>query len=428
MLIRISPLLFIIFYIALGVGVSVFGPVEYKGYEYGLVIAYVASFLVLFSIGFGVGLSIPIEESTAVGDDRLIRRIFHVSLAVTALILLVELVRRASGEGLAIDISDVGNAYFQAYAGYERNTGDYSLSFILSTLVAAPAFIATVWGLFYFWRLSLLDKLLVVLLILATLVLYTVGQGKQKQFGDYAIFFVGILAIKIGARGRLRFRDVAIGSSIFVFAVLALSFLLGKRYDAIDVNYSTINARIHPLQSIRLDSSIFDIFGQKLGFSLAMLSQYLSSGYYGLSLGLQQDFTWTWFLGESYSVAVIFNRWFGFPFMFEQTYPVQIGYTTGWGASKWVSIFPWLASDWTYPGALVVLAIFAAIYARVWRESIEYRNPFAILIFCLLNIGVVYIPANNQLVHTPGAIITGIVAFGLYFAFGPRFNAAPRAG
>ena len=179
--------------------------------------------------------------------------------------------------------------------------------------------------------------------------------------------------------------------------------------------------------AIRLDSCIFDVFGQKLGFSLAMLSQYLSAGYYGLSLALQQDFTWTWFLGQSYSLAVIFNRWFGFPFMYDLTYPVQVGLATGWGASKWVSIFPWLASDWTYPGALVVLAFFAALYARVWRESIEYRNPFAILVFCLLNIGILYIPANNQLVHTPGGIMTGIVVFGLYFAFGPRFNAAPQA-
>ena len=158
MLIRISPLLFMIFYISLGVFVSVYGPVEYKGYRYELVVSYLLSFLILFSIGFAIGLAVPIEQGTPLGDadDLLIRRIFHVSLAISALILLFEVGRRISGQGgLAIDFSNVGNAYFEAYAGYERNTGQYSLSFILSTLAAAPAFIATVWGLFYFWRLSL---------------------------------------------------------------------------------------------------------------------------------------------------------------------------------------------------------------------------------------------------------------------------------
>src|SRR5215213_1364206 len=101
MTIRITPLLFIIFYVVIGVAVSVYGPVEYKGYQYGLVIAYVASFLVLFSIGFAAGLSIPIDEHAPLGelDDLLVRRIFHVSLAAATAMLLFDVVRRASGQG-----------------------------------------------------------------------------------------------------------------------------------------------------------------------------------------------------------------------------------------------------------------------------------------------------------------------------------------
>ena len=113
--------------------------------------------------------------------------------------------------------------------------------------------------------------------------------------------------------------------------------------------------------------------------------------------------------------------------MFDMTYPARIGQETGWGISKWHTLFSWLASDMTYPGALIFLAFVGYLYAKAWKESISTRNPFSILLFCLLNIGLVYIPANNQLVHSPGGLALLVAILVLYFVFAPRYNVAQQA-
>lgn len=50
--------------------------------------------------------------------------------------------------------------------------------------------------------------------------------------------------------------------------------------------------------------------------------------------------------------------------------------------------------------------------------------------FALLTLGMFFIPANNQLLHSPGALFTLVVTMVLYLAFAWRFNgaAAPQFG
>jgi hypothetical protein len=430
MMVRLIPALVLTAYVLTGLLVSIYGPVIYKDYSYRLVIAYLLSFLILFWIGYGFGLSVPLagNRRPTLRNAVLTGRIFRICIITSALLVIGQFAIYFNQTGLSFDISNVGKAYLRTYAGYERNTGSYSLSFIIASVGAAPMFIATIWGLFYFRQISPLDRLLLALLIVSTLLIFTIGQGKQKQLGDFAIYAASLLAIGVGAYGRLRRRDIVAAVTVALVVGLGLSYIVGKRYEAINITSDNVNQHIHPLMRIRTDSILFSWFGEKLGFSLSILSQYLSSGYYGLSLGLKQDFYWTWFLGGSYSLSVIFDRWLGFPFMYELTYPSRVGQVTGWSESKWHSLFSWLASDMTYPGALIFLGFVGFFYARVWQESITYKNPFSILLFCLLNVGLVYIPANNQLAHSPGGLATVAVVLVLYFVYARRFNVARAAG
>ena len=149
-----------------------------------------------------------------------------------------------------------------------------------------------------------------------------------------------------------------------------------------------------------------------------MLSQYLSGGYYGLSIGLQAGFlpgpgSWA----SSYSMSVIVNRWLGFPFMYDMTYPVADRADDGWGEFKWHHALLVARLRLTYPGALIFWQWSRSLYARVWRSASTYRNPFSILLFCLLNIGLVYIPGQQPARSLAWRRLASLlVAFGLYFA------------
>lgn len=428
MILRLLPLLVLIAYVLLGLGISIFGPVEYKDYNYQAVTAYILAFLVLFSIGYGFGLAAPSSTAfmSSQANSRLVSSIFGKSLFLAFLLLVIDFLSKVSSGALNFDLNSLGQTYIQNYSGYERNSGSYSFDFVLATIDAVPFFVATVWGLLYFRNLTFSYKVLVIVLIGGTLLMTTIGQGKQKQLGDFAIYVASILAVGFGLRGRIRKRDIVVFLVIVAITITAFGYVSGQRYAAINLDLSNIGNSLHPLMKIRYDSEVFAIFGPKVGFAIFLLSQYLSNGYYGLSLGLNLDFSWTWFLGSSYSLSVVFNRFLGFPFMYDLTYPARIGDETGWGISKWHTIFSWLASDMTYPGALIFLAVVGFLYARVWKEAIAYRNPFSILVFSLLNVGLVYIPANNQLVHSPGGLLVLATTLSLYFVFGPRYNLSRR--
>lgn len=420
------PLWALVSYIVLGVAISIYGPLEYLDYDQPLIVAYISGFLLLFIFGYvgGGASNLPVsfhfDESAR---RKIVHNIFVVSCVLSTLVMSYELLNAALGKGLSLNILNSGSAYFDAYAGYVRNTGSYSLNFLIISIASVPLFITTIWGIYYFKEIATRYRLMVVYVIVLTIVIYTIGGGKQKQFGDLIIYFMAIWGMKMGADNRLRLGFIM---KLFGFAlagVAVLLLLLAVRYETIGIDANTLNKNIHEMIYFKDDNIALQVLGDNVGFAVSMLSAYFGQGYYGLSLAMEQEFTWTAFAGSSYSVSVIANQLFGLPFMVEQSYPYLVGENTGWAETKWHSVFAWLASDLTFPGTLVFFGFVAFIYARAWKEAVVMRNPFAVLLFALLSIGMVYIPANNQLMHTPGGLFLLIVVSLLYFVFHKSFNA-----
>jgi len=157
---------------------------------------------------------------------------------------------------------------------------------------------------------------------------------------------------------------------------------------------------------------MFKVLGKELGFGIAnIVSLYMSGGYYGLSLCLSLPFVWTYGLGSSYTLNMIFVRIFGSENQLINTYPARMEARYGWPAlTRWNTIFPWLASDFSFWGAILLFLPFSAIYSLSWKEAVDYQNPISIVLFSILTVGVVYIPANNQLFHSVESFVqSGII-------------------
>jgi hypothetical protein len=83
--------------------------------------------------------------------------------------------------------------------------------------------------------------------------------------------------------------------------------------------------------------------------------------------------------------------------------------TTGWPAlSRWHTIFPWLASDFTFTGALFIIFLLAFFYGRCWKDIVTNKNPISMIMFAWLTEGLIFVPANNQLVHGIDTVITSV--------------------
>jgi len=415
-------------YLLLGVSVTVFGPLKYFGLKPALVYFYVFAVVAMFSLGFQLGVRgrPPMRPIWRRGlNQSILRNAFRISLTLATILMTFLVLEMIVTGGLTLNFAKSAEAYLNSYTDYTRNSGNYSMRFLITSFGALPMFIAQVHGIFYFRSLNRKTKIAIIYLFVSSILVFTLGGGTQKQFGDIIIYFVAVSVARQASLGRLRASTLFKIGLLMLAGVYLLLVLLAHRYQAIGVNLDVLNSRIHPLISYHERSWLEEALGAQLAFPLIMFSGYLSQGYYGLSLAFEQQFTWTAFAGSSYSISVILNQFFGAPFLVEQSYPYLVGATTGWDQDKWHTVFAWLASDLTFPGVVVFMGFVGFLYGRAWIEVLRFGNPFSLLVFAMLSIGFAYAPANNQLMHSPGSLAMTFGALILYLLFHANFNAAP---
>jgi hypothetical protein len=69
----------------------------------------------------------------------------------------------------------------------------------------------------------------------------------------------------------------------------------------------------------------------------------------------------------------------------------------GWDAfGEWSTIYPWIASDVSFPGTIVVVFLIGRLFALCWLDTLEGENPFAVGMFAQFIIMLSYFNANNQ--------------------------------
>lgn len=419
------PLAFVLLYIGMTLAISTLGPIGYIQFNIFAVGIFMSFVCLFFSFGYWVAIITPIPISRRFSiqalfsvQSKIFTVCFWIAFSTTALVFL----RSAVAGTLSLDLSASGTAYLESYAGYERNTGNYSLDFLISSFAGFPTFLATVWGIYYFRSFPRARRYWLLAMISATIIVYTISGGKQKQFGDFLIYCLTLFTITSAIKGNLKISAIFKVILLSLIGATVLSVMLSYRYAASGINVDNINAVIHPLTYMKTEHIVFQILGPDSGFALGMLSGYFGQGYYGLSLSLEQDFTWTYFTGSSYSWSVILNRFVGLPFLVEDSYPYLVGQTTGWAQTKWHTVFAWLASDLTFSGTVLFCGFVGYIYGRLWTEIINAENPFSILVFCMLTVGAFYAPANNQLMHTPAGLSILVGSFAIYYRYRGSYN------
>lgn len=129
---------------------------------------------------------------------------------------------------------------------------------------------------------------------------------------------------------------------------------------------------------------------------LTAILWYVSHGYSGLDASLSVPFVWTHGTGASPGLARILGV-VGIGGA-DQAYPVRAEAATGWPAlERWQTMYPWLASDTTFVGAVILVGLLGFGVALSWRRAL--RDPSGLLAatwFGALVVVTVYVPLNNQ--------------------------------
>jgi hypothetical protein len=163
------------------------------------------------------------------------------------------------------------------------------------------------------------------------------------------------------------------------------------------------------LVTARLDHWLVRHFPSPVASSIVALGGYLTQGYYGLSLAMEEPYVPTYGLGSSHFLVRNGARIVGDPAFHDRPYPMRVETQRGWDAyGLWSSFYAWAASDFTFPGVLVVMLLVGRLLALTWLDTLEGSNPFAIGAFAIVFLMVIYLPANNQMFGSGEAAVGSV--------------------
>lgn len=395
------PLIVSLLYVIGTMTASIFSPVEYINsvYEYWLVVPIVGGSLLCLSFGYYLGLqtkriSRPTSARLDLSEYRT-KKLLKTSSQIALISLFLELLYVLAIGHFSLSFGSLGDLY-------STRIEDNANVVILLRFLSAPfRVIAISLGFLKYRKLDRFLRRIVLADGLLYILVFMFGYGNQKGVSDIAIYLAIALYVNRMREGKRMSRRsikwIVFGGVVVFFL---FSFMQYLRYAPRGINAH--NYHIFSTGDFRYNTNhiLFRIFGDKLGFGMAsIINGYMSQGYYGLSLCLKLPFEWTYGLGSSYAIISLLNK-FGINGIYERTYlgRMQAGFVRH-GLSSWNTIYPWLASDFTWLGAVVFFLVGGYLLAKTWREIILFDNSISYVLFINLVLLIVFIPANNQLFH-----------------------------
>jgi hypothetical protein len=403
------PLLFFQVYLTATVVLFFWGPWPWEVRSPLTLAGYLLLSQVLIAIGYlaawrQVAWSFDQQEDEHGGGDEGVRVLAWALVASLLLLIPTSLSRTGSV------LPDVLGALRDPGAAYNENQRRLSESnpFVLVEYVRmllSPLLIGVLPLTVVYWRrLSTAVRMVCLGTILAGLSFY-IATGTNKGLADFVVTLPWLIYVAAFSRHRkIHVNWWAVGAIATVLLAAFLQFFGAGQalreggvgefgvFETGDGKGWLFADDLHPVSQLLSDSNriIFE-----------SLTRYLGQGYYALSMSLELEGGQTLGLGHSMFLARNADAVFATDHFTTASIPAMLEERTGWGVGAlWHSIYPWLASDFTFLGALVVLAVFAWLLGLAWGRALLAKDPYWVVFLYLLIILFFYIPANNQVFQT----------------------------
>jgi len=400
---RVSPIIFFVVYLNLTVFLFAFGPWEYPvDNGHGLYLFLALAHLALL---FGY-LTAAFREPMGYSGIWTTRGLMQVS-ALLSLVVLLPTSRFRTGQiipDVIGGLTDPGEAY--AWSQLLRDTGEPFIEYIRILIGPLLAMVLPL-TVFYWERLSLKLRFLGVASIVGTVAMF-IAMGTNKAFADTVLLVPWlILAAHLAGTNQLRWRHklaFSVGGLITVVAFLAyFEVAVSARTGSIVAAGYFAATKTH----VDEDNFLVRHLSPPVAATLKGLDVYVTHGYYALSLSLKEPFVPTFGVGNSMFLSRQAARLIGNRKILDMSYPVRIE-KYGWDAQAlWSSIYPWIASDVSFPGTLLIVFLIGRGFALCWLDTLRGENPFAVVLLSQFLIMLFYFPANNQLLQSG----EGFIAF-----------------
>jgi hypothetical protein len=378
--------------------------------------AYVACTVAAFAIGYWlkarsyVNAEQRADEEVTLERAKSVRRWVLISAVYLALFGLA-LLRQYGATGPESIISAIrspGAAYFTRYRVTSESIVDTSTLVQVLTL-AAVLTTPLVPLVILYWRHLTFATRLAATVGVVLYCSYWLFVGTVKGLGDFAIFGLATMMILLNSPNRSRSTKRRVRIALIGLVVLFSGYMVFNQADRLTSQDTT--------GGFTTNQVVESLVGEKMARGISVSVFYPTHGYLGLAYNLDTPFEWANGRGSSRALDSYWQQYLGTEAVFPQTYPARTEVRTGWPADQyWATIYPWLASDLTFPGAVIFMGFVGWWLARFWYEAAFLRSRLSLLMFCQLMLLIAYVPANNQIGLTRAGLIAFTTLAGAYVA------------
>jgi hypothetical protein len=381
-----------------------FWPINWPIYTTGQWVGLIAYVAVCFS-AIAVFFSTGATGQTTASKPVPARALIHLG-GILAIVLLVPLTIAYTGQGpwnVFQALQQQGDAYRQFQDQLILTSGERGPVALLRAITWPVVFAVIPLGIIYWTRIGYVTRALVVATFLCSLI-FSIMRGTDREIAENFIVIAAAFLITLGRTPSLR-------NSLYVYlkrywrpaAVLGLLLIVGAslfterkterlgRIETVCANVSTICAD--------LDAPAIAWLDDRAKFSTSIFILSVSSGYYGLALGLEKPFYSTLGAGHSAFALSIQELVSGNASFKDRTYVYRNTFD-GWPPENyWSTAILWFANDVGFPGAVIVMALAGFLWGRSWRDATTGGNDGAAIVFCLVMVGMVQLTSNNAVLN-----------------------------
>lgn len=395
------PLFLIESYLILTLAVFWLGPVKYRIQNEFLFIFLFLLYHVFFILGYFIG------ERTFK-----IRRVFkhsfsrrkYIILALFAFLGSMITYKNATNASSLIPFSilqDLVKGFTNPAMVYVESklnsdyvsAGDSRILNILYMLFAFTRFFFIFYSI-WFWKYLRSYYRIISIVYCLFYISPSISSGINSIMFWFVLFSFSTLLVNYYLKNNKRLKSLLISLSILLLIpILSFGYIMSERGGG----YSYFE-QSSPRGDIEVSSNDVDLEDANiitfLEYTFTWLDYYITQGYYGFSLTLEQEFKWTFGFGNSAFLQRQFNLITGIDI---GQYSYQRRYDHVWGEfTQWHSFYGQFANDFSPIGLVLLMFALGLAVSRVWLSALLQNSLYGAALVPIFIIMFIFLPANNQ--------------------------------
>jgi hypothetical protein len=186
---------------------------------------------------------------------------------------------------------------------------------------------------------------------------------------------------------------------LFFVACVLIGFFAYSNY--LIKTREAIDSAVNPITVERSNANYFlyKITPENIHPLINSTSFYISHSYYQLNKALNLPYKGLGFgLTNSFFVMRNIEKVTGWSGLEDISYGIRLDKKTGSSYGQfWSTFYTWIASDFSFPGTIIVVFFIGYLLSLTLKDSLHSLNPFSVTAFCTLFHFIFHFPFNNPL-------------------------------